>query len=246
MLNIISPADTIVIMVSVGNRTSITDYTFPALSNWAARNGYSVALVKKPVADTNRLPHFNKLLVHQLFKDFKKYIIVDDDLLMRKDAPAVPAVPFGFVGLCADAEQQNTEAPHVLWTANTGFMVANQEALYLLEEAYQSGDYPHHPSDGSGLGIWPAIGDQPVLNNLLFKRNKIFKLDQRWNYQPVLEFFIHGKGWKTWKNNRLYRLSYYVYLLSPIKNKHKLAVKQAYGIHLIRGVYPWFYTKFLF
>ena len=133
---------TLVVMVSVGNRTHISDYTFPRLANWAARHGYSVILIKKPMTRNGIAPHFNKLIAHRLAPGFGRYIIVDDDLILKKHAPPMEAVPPGIVDLCADVVQSNTEATHVTWTGNTGFIVSDRDGLLLLEEAFHDGEYP--------------------------------------------------------------------------------------------------------
>jgi len=87
-------------------------------------------------------PHFNKLIAHRLAPGFGRYIIVDDDLILKKHAPPMEAVPPGIVDLCADVVQSNTEATHVTWTGNTGFIVSDRDGLLLLEEAFHDGEYP--------------------------------------------------------------------------------------------------------
>lgn len=238
----ISANETLAVMVSIGNREHLTSYTFPRMAAWAASHGYSSILLKKAYNPLNRAPHFNKLLVHKLVPGFRKYIIIDDDLLMRKDAPEIEDVPEGYIGLCRDAEQRHTEAAHVKWTGNTGFVVADEKALYLLEEAYSEGPYPFQPNDGSGKGIW-GPHDQGIINHVLFRNNKIYQLNWRWNYQPILEFFINDRGWDEWRTNKFYRLKYYSSLLSPFNNSNKQPIADAYGLHMIRGVYPAFFSK---
>lgn len=234
--------DTIAVMVSIGNREHLSSYTFPRLSAWAAKHGYSSILLKKPYNPLDRPPHFNKLQVHQILPQFKRYIIVDDDLLFSERAPAMEEVPSGFVGACMDAEQRHTNAAHVKWTANTGFLVFDKQAQPLLDLAYEKGIYPYGAEDDSDRKIWGPF-DQGILNDVLFTKNKIYKLDSRWNYQPILEYFINGKGWDKWKSNRLFRLKYYVSLLLPFANQNKKNIRNAYGLHLIRGPYPSFFSK---
>jgi len=234
--------DTIVIMVSIGERSHLTDFSFPRLSKWASKHGYSSILLKKAYNPLNRAPHFNKLQVHKLLPNFKRFIIVDDDLLLSIDAPAMESVPTGHIGLCRDSEQRHTEAKHVTWTANTGFIVFEREAAYLLDEAYEKGEHQFEYLDGSKKSIW-GPHDQGIVNDVLFRNKKVFELNYKWNYQPVLEFFINGKDWTEWQNNKLYRLAYYSSLISPFPNKNKRAIKNAYGLHLIRAPYPAFFSK---
>jgi hypothetical protein len=233
----VSKLTTIAIMVSIGDRHHLTKYSFRRLSAWASLHGYSALLLKDQDGELDRMPHFNKLIAHRAAPGFDRYVIVDDDLFLTYDAPALPDIPADKVGLCADAEQRHTEAPHIKWTANTGFVVINQSELSLLEEAYRLGEYPHKCGDGSGKGIW-GPHDQGIVNDVLFRNDKVYELDQRWNYQPVLDYFINfGGGWEKWSTNRLKRLSYYVTLLIPFsKNRQRIA--RAYGVHLIRAPYP--------
>jgi len=229
-------------MVSIGERSHLTDFSFPRLSKWASKFGYNSILLKKAYNPLNRAPHFNKLQVHKLVPNFKRYIIVDDDILISEHAPMMEDVPYGLVGICKDSEQRHTEAIHINWTANSGFMVVGEESLYLLDEAYASGEYPFKCGDGTGKGIW-GPHDQGIVNDVLFRNKKVFELNYKWNYQPVLEFFINGKDWTEWQNNKLYRLAYYSSLISPFPNKNKRAIKNAYGLHLIRAPYPAFFSK---
>lgn len=238
-MNILS---TIVVMISIGKRANLTNYTYPRLAEWATKHNYNSILLKKAYNPLNRAPHFNKLQVHKLLPNFDRYIIIDDDLLMSANAPEMQEVPDGYLGLCKDAEQRHTEAKHVEWTANTGFIVVNQNSLYLLDQAYEQGEYSYKCGDGSGKGIW-GPHDQGILNDIAFKNKKVYELDQRWNYQPILDYFIKDKGWDKWKSSRNYRLSYYASLLSPFPNKNKNKISSAYGLHLIRGNYPKFFQR---
>jgi len=234
---------TIAIMVSLGDRTHLTNYTYPRLAFWASQHGYSSMLLKKPFEDNlNRSPHFTKLMVHKIVPGFKRYIIVDDDLMFRKDAPVMESVPEGYVGLCKDGVQNNTDADHVKWTANSGFIVCDDSALVHLESAYHEGEYKYSCSYGSKKGIWGSF-DQGILNDVLFKINKVYELDWRWNYQAVIEFYNNGMGWDKWRTNRFYRICYYLSLLSPVYNKNRSLLKKAYGIHMTMGVYPSFFSK---
>ena len=125
-------------MVSVGDRTHLSNYTYRRLSAWASLHGYSSMLIKENIVEPGVPLHFNKLIAHRLAPGFKRYIIVDDDLLLRKSAPPMENVPEGFVGLSPDAIQTNTAAPHVTWTGNTGFIVADSKTLELLDRGWGS------------------------------------------------------------------------------------------------------------
>ena len=236
--------NTVVIMVSVGNRSNLSDYTYPRLSNWAVKQGYSCILLKKNNAGQDRSPHFNKLIAHKDVPFFDRYIIVDDDILVSSNAPAIPEIPAGLVGLAKDAEQGHTEASQIKWTANSGLMVVNKAQLYLLEEAYIRGEYPYKCGDKSGKGIW-GPHDQGIINQILFENESIYQLDWNWNYQPILDYFINrGGGWDKWQSSRFTRIYYYLSLLVPFSRNRKL-LNQAFCIHLIRSTYTSFFDKII-
>ncbi|MBL4674825.1 MAG: hypothetical protein JKY70_01245 [Mucilaginibacter sp.] len=224
-------------MVSIGDRHHLTKHAFRRMADWASKHGYSALLLKQQTGELERMPHFNKLIAHRSAPGFDRYVIIDDDILIANDAPALPNIPSGKVGLCADAEQRNTEAEHVKWTANSGFVVINQPELHLLEEAYQMGEYPFKCGDGTNKGIW-GPHDQGIVNDILFMNDKIHELDGRWNYQPVLDYLInYGGGWEKWSTSRWKRLSYYISLIFPFSNNRR-RIARAFGVHLIRAPYP--------
>jgi hypothetical protein len=80
---------TIAIMFSVGDRTHISDITFPRLAQWAKKHGYSAALIKENYEYLDKTPHFNKLVSHKVMPGYDRYIIVDEVRLLyriyRKD-----------------------------------------------------------------------------------------------------------------------------------------------------------------
>ncbi|WPU91658.1 hypothetical protein SNE25_20275 [Mucilaginibacter sabulilitoris] len=232
--------DTIVLMISIGKRSHLTNCTYQRMHHWANRHGYQAMLITKSISDSPMAPHFNKLIAHRAAPGFKRYIIVDDDILLKTDAPAMEDVPEGLIGLVPDANQSCTQAKHVQWTANTGFIVAGSEALHLLEQAFRNGEYPYSCWDGSNRGIW-GPHDQAALNDVVFKENAVYKLDWRWNYQAVVDFYGRGEGWETWANKKCYRLGYYISLLLPSGVNRKL-INSCFGLHMTMGVYPRFFS----
>lgn len=228
-------------MVSVGNRCHITDITYHRLSMWAASHGYSSMLIKKDLSEGKLAPHFNKLIAHQSAPGYQRYIIVDDDILFGTNCPPMEDVPAGYVGLCKDPVQTLTTAAHIKWTGNTGFIVAGTDALRLLEEAYSNGEYPYNFWDGTGKGIW-GPHDQAALNNVVFSHNRVFKLNQRWNYQAIVAHYSRQNiGWHKWKDSKWHRLWYYFLLLLPFSKPRRL-INQCYGLHLTMGLYPKFFS----
>lgn len=227
---------TLAAMVSVGNRDWLTDCSFERFYRWASKHHYTCILVKDSLVPDTVLPHYNKLLIPQAYPGFDRYVICDDDLLLSHTAPALPEIPEGYVGLAKDAVQCHTTLEFVEWTGNTGFIVASKTGADLLSKAFETGDND---------GIW-GIADQGALNFVLWETGKIWELDTRWNYQPVVDFFHNqGKGWDAWKNDRSYRLSYYLGIKTGLRWQSLQRIKQAFGIHLTRAPYPKFYHSVL-
>lgn len=236
------PGDTIVLMVSIGNRSHLSKYTYPRLAEWASLQGYSCMMVKKTIADEGVAPHFNKLIAHRLVPGFKRYIIIDDDLMLKVNSPPVEDFDENKIGLCEDPVQSNTQAPHIKWTGNTGFIVAYDKSLHILEEAYLNGEYPYDCWDESGQGIW-GPHDQAALNNVAFKKELVHKLDWRWNYQIVVDFYVNrGKGWHKWVQSGLYRLGFYLSLFLPFSQNRQL-LNQSFGLHMTMCLYPKFFSR---
>ena len=120
------------LVVSVGNRGSLTKYTFNRLFLWANKHNYSCTLLKNDINYLDRSPHFIKLIVHKTYPHFDRYIIVDDDILLSSKSPGIDFIPNGIVSLCPDAVQTNTENKEITWTANTGFIVTDLVGMKLL------------------------------------------------------------------------------------------------------------------
>lgn len=231
---------TAVIMVSIGERTHLTDYTYIRIVSWAEKYGYSPFLVKELYADAKlRSPHFTKLMAHKIVGGFQRYIIVDDDILLSENAPEMENVPHGFVGMCRDAVQGNTLAKHVNWTANSGFIVCDSTAVKFLEMAYEKGIYEPKISEDQ---IWGPF-DQAILNDIVFSHNSVFELDWRWNYQCVIDYYSKTIGWEKWKSSRFQRIFYYLSLIIALPSKSYKMFRSAYGIHMTMGVYPKFFSK---
>jgi hypothetical protein len=218
---------TIVVVVSVGTRDRLTDFSYPRIAKWASRNQYTCALIKHAIQPQGRPPHYAKLLAHRMFPGFDRYCVVDDDILISSKAPPLPEVPAGHVGLVKDEVQTNTTNPIVGWTGNTGFLVFDSSCFSFLEAACDHGDEPT---------VW-GFADQGALNYILWQRSAVFELDGRWNYPPIIAHFSRGVGWHVWSQNRFVRLAYYVSLiLNPLSRVRRL-LKQQWGIHLIRAPY---------
>ncbi|OCQ94482.1 hypothetical protein BCD64_07305 [Nostoc sp. MBR 210] len=225
---------TLAAMVSIGNRDHLTKHSFRRYYRWASKYGYTSILIKQPLVDQNILPHYNKLLVPYAYPGFDRYVICDDDLFINSNAPELPDIPDGYVGLAKDAVQKNTKADFVKWTGNTGFIVTDKIGSELLYKAYENGDV---------TDIWPGFADQSALNYVLWKADRIFEIDSRWNYAPILDFFVNHSsgGWELWNTNKLYRLSYYLGIMTGLRFKSLNRLNKAYGVHLIHARYSNFF-----
>lgn len=223
-------------MVSVGNRDHLTDVSYRRLYRWASTHHYDCLLVKHELHGEDRSPHYSKLKVPERIPGYDRYCIVDDDLLMSSNAPALPEIKSGHIGLCRDVIQRDTSHDAVEWTANTGFILAPDDALDVLDRAYENGDEPT---------VWPGFSDQSALNVVAWKEERIQEIDSRWNAQPILSYYEEGLGWRTWERSKLYRLSFYVPVALRVPGTAYDLVRESWGLHIIRGLRPKFFDHVL-
>jgi hypothetical protein len=220
----IEPMRTLAAMISIGRGRECTPYAFPRLTAWAQRHSLDVVLITTPLKG-NRLPHFEKLSVPAAFPGYDRYVICDDDLLISAQAPEPPMPEKTCVGMVPDAVQENTTAPYVKWTGNTGMLVLGADAIDLCESAQEQGD----TSD-----IW-GIADQGALNRVAWQQNRVSARDPRWNFMPVIEYIDNEVSWNVWSTRRSTRMGYYARLLSGIPSRYRENVRSAWGLHLIRA-----------
>lgn len=211
-------------MVSVGPRDHLTGFSAPRAAAWASRNQYDFLLAKQALQTEGKPPQYTKLHIPDHHPGYDRYCIVDDDLLMTSTAPPLPDIPPEKIGLRPDAEQGQTQNPHVQWTGNTGFLVVGAGALDILVEAQRSERDPT---------VW-GFSDQSVINSIAWKQGRVHCLDKRWNYAPVLEYFIQGKGWETWRTSRLYRASFYLKTVTRWPDPVIRGMGNCWGLHMIR------------
>src|SRR5689334_6742129 len=96
---------TIVLMVSIGNRLHLSNYTYPRLAAWASSQGYASLLIRERITNDSLAPHFQKLIAHRLAPGYKRYIIIDDDLMLKRDSPPMLDFDEDKIGLCKDPVQ---------------------------------------------------------------------------------------------------------------------------------------------
>lgn len=218
---------TLVIMVSVGDRSHLSDISFSRAQRWATRNNYSIILIKIPMQPSNRSPHYGKLAAPRLFPGFDRYIIIDDDLLMSRNAPPAPNVETGKIGIARDEVQVDIVLSYAPWNANTGFMIIDKDAIQYLEDAIVHGDE----------SLLPGPYDQGALNIVGWRANVFQEIDQRWNFQLINHFITKYKSWNYWDKHVSNRILYFFNIMfNPFSIQRKL-IKNCYGCHLIKCKY---------
>jgi hypothetical protein len=223
---------TLVATVSIGPRSRFARRSIPRLEHWCHAHGLEFVVVREPLIQPGLPPHFNKLAVPACFPGHKRYVIVDDDLLIARHAPAPPEVPSGFVGLVADSEQRHTSAPGVDFTGNTGFIVADAAASPLFADALARGP----TADILGTN------DQSALNRSAWEQKRVHRLDPRWNHLPVIDHIVTRDAWRRWTGSRLHRLAFYLSLLPGAPTAARRTLRSAYGVHLVRAPHPALYS----
>lgn len=226
---------TLLTTVSIGSRHHLTRHTLPRMEDWSRAHSLDFQVIRQPLVPDGMPPHFNKLAVPTAFPGYDRYVVVDDDLLISRHAPAPPDVPAGRIGLVPDDEQSHTRAPYVKWTGNTGFIVADAAAVPIFADAL---------ARGSDDTIW-GYADQSALNRSAWETNCVERLDARWNFMPVIHYFVSRNTWDQWKNSRLYRLRYYAALVSGLAWKERRKIRAAFGVHLVRAPYPALFSRIM-
>lgn len=223
------------VMVSVGERSRLTDVTYPRFVHWCEQHGYKAVLLKEDLLKKygyERPPHFNKCLVPRYFPGYDEYLILDDDILFSKAAPAFPAGGADSFLMAKDPIQGLTNAAYVQFNGNTGVLLVGKNKLFILDEVFHLpvtlNGAPHTTSDG--FTIWGPY-DQGLINEIAFKANAVTELDHRYNYALVAEYWLNANREK-WVSSTFYRLKYYFSLLLPFHPNAK-KMRKAHVLHLI-------------
>ena len=72
----------------------------------------------------------------------------------------------------APAPLPEDPANNVPWVGNTGVMLLEHAGLDLLAKAYDLGEYKDVP---------PGYGDQPAVNVVAWRENRVTRLEWKWN-----------------------------------------------------------------
>lgn len=214
---------TLCAMVSIGSDRDVLKFSFPRFWAWCSKWGYDCILIKQPLTEALELPHFNKLHIPLSYAGYDKYLICDDDILISSLAPELPEVPDGYIGMVPDVVQSQTTNDAVKWTANSGFLVATSGSIPLFESASKMGRVKD---------VW-SIADQGPINVVAWTANKVYKIDVKWNYAPVLDYAVNRIGWKSWRGSRAARIRYFVGIQSRVMRQEVMRIRSAWGLHLI-------------
>lgn len=225
----------ICVMVSVGERSRLTNVTYPRFIDWCERHGYKGVLLKEDLLKKygyERPPHFNKCLVPKHFPGYDEYLILDDDILFSKTAPAFPAGGVDCFLMAKDPMKGITNAPFVQFNGNTGVLLVGKNKQFLFDRVFDLPvtlkGAPHTTSEG--FSIWGPY-DQGLINEVAFKEQAVTELDYRYNYSLVPEYWLNANQ-KKWVRSTLYRLRYYFTLLLPF-HRNARNMRKAYVLHLI-------------
>lgn len=221
------------VMVSVGNRSRLTDITWPRFVHWCERHGYEAVLMEENLLEKygyERPPHFNKCLVARHFPGYDAYLVADDDILVSKFAPALPETTDDSFFLARDAEQGQTTAPYVRFNGNTGMLLFGKNHISVFEKVFEKKVAKGLHITTDGYRVWGPY-DQGPINELAFAKGIVQELDTRFNYSLVPEYWLNANR-KKWVSSTVYRLRYYFTLMIPFHPNRKL-MQQAYVIHLI-------------
>ena len=93
------------IVIGEKYRAIYDQYIRARFERYAGRHGYEVKLIEKPILDLpGKKFTWQKLCLPELpwFGDYDRLAVLDTDILIARDAPALPEVPGGKVGLVAD------------------------------------------------------------------------------------------------------------------------------------------------
>lgn len=133
---------------------------------YARRHGYDVRLIEKPILDLpGKKFTWQKLCLPEVpwFGEYDRLAVLDSDILIANDAPALPDVPEGKVGLVAD------------------------KGTALLPVQYNSGVLVYRPAPAVAEAFAEArkdkepFWDQWALTRVLLDRHMDAPIDRRFN-----------------------------------------------------------------
>ena len=141
-------------------------YIRARLEGYAKRHGYDLRLIEQPILDLpGKKFTWQKLCLPELpwFYDYDRLAVLDSDILIASDAPALPEVPDGKVGLVAD---KGTDQMPVQY--NSGVLIYRPTAA--VADAFAEARKDPEP-------FW----DQWALTRVLRARGMDHLIDRRFN-----------------------------------------------------------------
>ncbi len=224
---------TLIAMVTIGPDTTMRMLAVKRATAYASKHGYNFERIHEPSRpESDRTPHWEKLLVPDAFPGYDRYLVIDDDILINhRVAPKLPDIPDRNMGLVKEPIPGPFVEP-VDWVGNTGFMLVRREALDLMEKSYEFGEYED---------IAPGFGDQPAVNAVAWRENRVTRVAWNWNYLLMADWLMRSYRLQSpWTKNtmlaRIAKVTLTFRLLTSFLPHSRTSVisnvKNAYMLHL--------------
>ena len=192
---------TLIAMVTIGPDNWTRRFSVARAEIYARKHGYEFARIDRAsIPPGERTPHWEKTLVPRQLPGFDRYLIVDDDILINhRIAPPIPEIAPRKIGLVREPLPEGSGGP-VPWVANSGMMLFARDSLDLMEAAYEMGEV----SD-----IVPGFGEQPAVNHVAWRDQRVERLGKAWNYILMADWLrtVHRQDYPWTKNLALTRLA---------------------------------------
>ncbi len=159
---------TALVSIVIGNayREMYDRYIGARFAHYAKRHGYDLRLIHEPILDLpGKKFTWQKLCLAHVpwFSDYDRLAVVDSDILIACDAPALPDVPDGKIGLIADKPTNEMTVQY-----NSGVLVYRPTPV--VAEAFAEARKDPEP-------FW----DQWALTRVLQDRGMAHLIDPRFN-----------------------------------------------------------------
>jgi hypothetical protein len=169
-------------MVTIGQSSAARKIAVRRAQEYARQHGYNfIQVTESIIPDGDRTPHWNKLLIPQVYPGFDRYLILDDDVLINtKVAPPLPSIPARKLGIVKEPAAIDFDPP-MEWLGNSGVLLVEHDTTDLLLKAYEKGPI---------RGKIPGIADQPAVNIVAWGEGRVERLNWRWNYILMADWLI--------------------------------------------------------
>lgn len=156
----------VTIVIGDAYRRLYDRYGRERFERYAQRHGYDLRVIDRPILDLpGKKFTWQKLCMPRVgwFGDYHRLAVLDSDILIARDAPALPEVPAGKVGLVPDKP-----TPRMPVQYNSGVLVYRPEPA--VAAAFAEALKDPEP-------FW----DQWALTRVLLERGMDHRLDRRFN-----------------------------------------------------------------